>query len=169
MDEDRLNHLSDQFHIAHQGETPLRYDKGRDIQRFGVINPEATLPDEPKRAIGSEAHIRETDYWNPKFIATRGASGKPLARPKKFNNPSAAAPGTVAFADVQPMGDDAYIHFVNTRRDQRGQGHARRLVDHIADQFAGTLHFGKVMNPGMWKLKEELDAKGRSTLGHRDF
>ena len=162
--------LSEQFDVVHQGETPLRYDRGGRIQRFGVVNPDAALPDEPKRAFGTESHIRETDYWNAKHIISRGSSGKPLKKPRTFTNPSAAAPGTVGFADVTPTGEnDVYINYVTTRPDQRGQGHARRLVEHVADQFSGVLHFGKVMNPAIWKMKEDLETRGRRTLGHRDF
>jgi GNAT superfamily N-acetyltransferase len=155
--------------VLFQGASPLRYDRAAGVQRFAVVNPEAALPEERKTAFGTPSHVAETNYWDTKFVQKRSQTGKPLKNPRNFDNPSAAAPGTVSFADVTAHGEDAYIHYMNTRPDQRGQGHASRLVEHIAQQYPGTIHFGKVMSPSVWRMKERLEEQGRRTLGHRDF
>jgi hypothetical protein len=156
--------------ILFQGRSPLRYNRAANVERFGVVNPGAELPNEPVlRPHWDEAKVQEQDYWHSQVTIGRGKSGRPLKQRKTITNPGAASPGTVSFADVTPMGEDVYIHYVHTRQDQKGRGHASRLVEHVAQQYPGTIDFGRVMSPSVWRMKERLEQQGRQTRGRPDF
>ena len=80
---------------------------------------------------------------------------------------------TVAFADHLAFQDwkgrtGAYIAYVNVRRDQRGKGHARTLVDEIYRRHPGEIDFGEIMEPAIGKLyheRKEHPEHGERTRG----
>jgi hypothetical protein len=114
--------------------------------------------------------VPEQEYWAPSVTVGMGETGKRLKNPKTVQNPSAAAEGTVAFADVEHLSHEngVYLHYGMVRPDQRGQGHMERLVSHIGEQF-DVVDFGRVMHPAMWHLKERLEQQGSETRGRPDF
>lgn len=148
---------------------PLDYDRypKEMMKRYAVIDHSAPLPQRielPSGGVTGDTYFTET-----RSIVRRGANGRTLKTPR-FNTTPGAEPGTVAFADTHPLHDEGvYIDYMNTRRDQRGQGHGNALVDHIAQQYPGTIHFGRVMHPSVWEMMGRLKDQGRDVHGHRDF
>ena len=148
---------------------PLAYHRAPASQmtRRAVVDPSV----DPKQVKGHRsAQSAAHDYWSPEVRITHGQRG-PLKKPRVSPNPNVVDPHTVAFADSHQMGPSThYLDYLAVRPDQTGQGHARRLVEDFAQMHEGsTLHFGKVMHPAIWHLKEGLEKQGVQTLGHRDF
>lgn len=136
------------------------------MKRLAIVDPDHPIHQ-------SSVHLgpasAESDYFSPEIRMPFGKGGKKLKNPKQYPNPNVVNPHTVAFADFHPQGDDSiYIDFVRSR--QRGHGHARRLIEEIANQHPDAeLDFGKVMNEGIWRVKEDLEQRGRRTHGNRHF
>ena len=91
---------------------------------------------------------------------------------KVIPNEHVTDPHTVAFADYHDdsRGDhkEIYLDFVHSR--QRGHHHAEHLINSIADDYPEhSINLGKVMNEGVWKVKEDLEARGRQVRGTRNF
>ncbi|HEY5657330.1 MAG TPA: GNAT family N-acetyltransferase [Myxococcota bacterium] len=99
-------------------------------------------------------------------LVTRGKTGRTLKRPRKVIEPG-AAPGAVAFIDYQEYGPAeepyVYIQYMLVRDDMRGRGYGKTLLKHfMRDAEArgvSLVHFGKIMNPQMWKLYEKWRKK----------
>src|SRR5262247_353691 len=101
--------LAAQFNVVFQGQSPLPNYPHDAVQRYGVVDTELAAQPAPEpvmHKIGSARSVRESDYWNPRVVIGSKDRGGRLKEPKVFKNPSAAAPGTVSFADVTPLGDD---------------------------------------------------------------
>lgn len=66
-------------------------------------------------------------------------------------------PGLVAFLDYSRQGDGIFIHYINTRPDQRRKGYMRFLVDYLYDlhKNAGWIDFGRIFNDGVEKIWRE--------------
>lgn len=154
---DSLN--SDLFSIVKQA-VPLEYSKWprQGMTRFAVVDPTAPEP------LKGDTYFAERQKKN-----WYGASGRRLKTPKIEVTPG-AEPGVISFADTHPLPDEGiYIDYMKTRSDMRGRGHGRRIVQHIAEQTPGLIHFGKVMSPSVWGMMEDLKKQGRNVQGHRDF
>jgi hypothetical protein len=152
-----------------QQPVPLDYARWpkEQMTRYAVVDHSAPLPNRLERPDGSV--VGDTYFTETRELVRRGASGQMLKKPR-INVTPGAEPGTVSFADTHPWGDDGtYIDYMKTRADQRSLGHAGALVDHIAQQYPGAIHFGRVMSPSVWKMMEGLEAQGRQVHGHRDF
>jgi hypothetical protein len=149
---------------------PLTYHRYPSSQMTRRAVVDTSVPPAQQRAHRSEQAARQ-DYWSPEIRQTHGKTGKPLKKPRVSPNPNVVDPHTVAFLDSHtPLPDEAYLDYVTTRSDQRGHGHARRLIEDFAIQYPEhSLDFGRVMHPAVWKLREELADRGRTVRGRRDF
>jgi len=166
MADEDPGHLGGQFDVVHQGRSPLSYNRGYDIQRLAVVSPDVTTPDVVTRRTGSAKSVAETDYWNPKVEVHRGNTGKPLKSPKVVDNPSAAAPGTASFMDFEDLGSEVYVHYMNTRTDQRNQGLGNRLMDHLAGQFPDKdINLGQIESSHVQNMQRRLQQQGRTVRG----
>lgn len=146
--------------------SPLEYDRAAHVLRLELIDP--SLPP-PKKG---DAYFAETQQF-----VMRGPTGRRYKKPR-----TKAIPGTpndvAAFLDWHPYGgpDAAYIDYMKVRQDLRGQGYAQRLVesfyeDVVLPRGIGYVHWGKVMHPTVWSLKEMAETRYPDvhTSGHRDF
>lgn len=149
---------------------PLEYNRWpkEHMRRIAAVDPSVEPRQQQRHRTPGMA---EQDYWSPELRITGTKTGKPLKKPKVMPNPNVVNPHTVAFADIhEPDRNTVYLDYLNTRSDQTGRGHARRLVDEIARQYpTHSLDFGRVMHPAIWKLKEDLEARGRKTAGYKYF
>jgi hypothetical protein len=148
---------------------PLDYDRWpkEQMRRKAVVDPTVPVKQRTQHTTADDA---KRDYWSPEVRVTRNArTMQPLKKPKIGPNPNVVDPHTVAFADYHyPTPNSVYIDYVNSR--ESGAGHASRLVQAIADEHPDhDIHFGKVMSPRIWSLKEKLEAQGRQVTGHRNF
>jgi hypothetical protein len=129
------------------------------MSRFSVVDPAAPPP--------LPGHTYFAPSENRTYTSPR--TGRRLQKPIVTPVPG-AEPGVVSFADTHRWGDDGvYIDYMATRRDQREQGHAHALVEHIAQQYPGTINFGRVMHPSVWSMMQGLEARGRTVMGKHDF
>jgi hypothetical protein len=126
------------------GQTPrglvYRRANPEDMRRAWVSDP-AVEPTQRAQHRGEES--ARHDYWSPELRITRGKQNQVLKRPRIGPNPNVSDPHTVAFADfhdetMDPERRRLYVDYVTTRGDQQGQGHARRLLEGIADAHPGT-------------------------------
>lgn len=155
--------------VVHPTPKGMEYQRapGGAMKRMAVIDPQ-----EPIKQVENHRRPNPDDYYSPEVRQTRKATGEPLKRAKISPNPKVAIPQTVAFADYheEHYGDtkSLYVDYVSSR--QRGHHHADRLIQAIAAQHPEhEINFGKVMNEGIWRSKENLAAQGRQVRGHRDF
>jgi hypothetical protein len=167
LTESELRRLIREAIEMRQQASPLRYDRARDVQRLSLVEVDPSSP--LLNAPPSDRYFTVTK----KFL-THGPSGRRLKEPKQVidDESPAAGVGTLAFLDYHVLdGGHVYIDFVKTRRDLMGQGHASRLAEELIsiNGTDKTYYFGKVINPGMWKIKEKFDSKGIKTVGWRDF
>jgi len=152
--------IREALEVQQVGPSPLTYNRGGNIQRLSLVDTESP-----------EFQKGDTYFAQTKKHIWRGPSGRRLKKPKEEIVPG-AAPGTVAFLDYHDMGDNfIYIDYMKTRNDMRGQGHARRLIDELIKIFGptATYDFGKMLNPAIEKIHDDLKARGIKVLGHRDF
>lgn len=144
--------------------SPLTYNRAGDVNRISLID---------KSSPPFEKHDSYFDEITKQITYNR-KTGKIYKKPKVEVTPG-AAPGTVAFLDYHTYifsGEKyVYIDYMKTRRDMRGQGHARLLINYLKNKFGtnSVYDFGKVMTESVWKMKKELDAAGYQTLGKIDF
>ena len=178
-----LPHVSgDQFDIVHQGRSPLHYNRsafGTPVERLAAVHPDVPVPGVKQRRLGNEHDVVETDYWNPEVDVHRGLNGRQLKQPRRFQNPSAAAPGTAAFLDHEVKHEDhdpeapvsqVYLHYANTHSGFRGRSLSTHLIRSVAEAHPGArLDFGRVMSPRIWTTMGNLEAEGRNVDGRRDF
>lgn len=150
--------------------TPTGYPKGS-VQRFAVIDPDVETPERGEPYF--QSITREVRY---------GKTGKPLKKPRKVTTPG-ATPGTLAFMDYSAYGRPGdyavYINYMATRSDQRGKGHARRLIKLLFDNAPKSgvtfINFGRIMSPAIWKLYQErrndyeLKKSQIAVAGKKDF
>lgn len=133
--------LSASGHVVEQGPTPLDYKTSADIQRLAIVDTSAPPPD-PK----------DTSFAGGVQKGTKGTSKlKP------------AEPGTVAFIDysLYDGGTRVFIHFMETRQDQRKKGHSSKLLDSLYDKFkdADEINWGKVMSDEAERLFRKYQAR----------
>lgn len=161
--------------IVDQGDSPLGYYRAGNVRRVAVVDPTVTHGPtrrtlrQPRDVTGDRYNA--VDYFAPIVEVGKGDNGRPLKNPRPVENPFAAQPGTVAFADytVNPDGS-VYINYIRTHPDHTGQGYANALIDRIvADHHGETIDFGKVMTPSMWRSKLRLESEGVRTEGRPDF
>jgi hypothetical protein len=157
-------HLTAGLQVVDQGGSPLVYNRAGGVQRLALVDPDAG---DPKRF---------DRYFAPQFRThTRGRKLRRLKKPV-LEDPGASE-GTVAFLDYHRWGGDAwYLDYIKTRQDHRGAGHARRLIAEFYKKHrrAELIHWGKVMQPAVWKLfkeYEKLGEKGRApkAIGSKNF
>ena len=133
--------LSASGHVVEQGPTPLDYKTSADIQRLAVVDPSAPSPDPTDTSFAGG--IQKT------------SKGKSKIKP--------AAPGTVAFIDysLYDGGTRVFIHFMETRRDQRKKGYTTKLLDFLYDKFADAaeINWGKVMSDEAERLFRKYQAR----------
>lgn len=136
---------------------PLDYGVGLPVRRMALVDSSA--PPAPD----GETYFSET-------LQRSTPDGRRLKRPKKVPG---AGPRVVAFADWSLTPDWLTIHYVATRRDQRGRGHMTSLLDDLIARHgheAQFLNFGLVVSPSVWryveklKLRREWDGKVRAKL-----
>jgi GNAT superfamily N-acetyltransferase len=150
---------------------PLVYPRQpkESMRRFAIVDPSVPVP--PVRRGLTRSGVLNTAYYEPEIEYTHPERGNRPYRggPRVEANPNVIEPFTVAFADFHhPTPDSTYIDYVHTR--QRGQGHARRLIEEIAAQHPEhSLDFGKVMHPAIANLAENLMARGRNVRYVRYF
>lgn len=80
-----------------------------------------------------------------------------------------APPGVVSFVDYHWRGDGGiYIDFASTRKDQRGKGYVRLLLDTLLTKHAEAAYFdlGGVQSPTIWKYYEAKAAEGVPIYAH---
>lgn len=136
--------------IEHQGPSPLDYRQSAYVHpdRMAVIDPSAGGPAPAEFGFAE----RRTKVW------TNPETGRSLKKPRELVEPP-AAPGTVAFVDYShPRSpDELHINYMRTRNDQRGQGHAARLLRHLISQHeGGYVDFGKMMSPESHHLQKKM-------------
>jgi hypothetical protein len=140
------------------------------MKRMAIVDPDHPIH---QASVHLGPASAESDYFSPEINMPFGKGGKKLKNPKRYSNPNVVNPHTVAFVDYHQTGQTSgeagvYIDFVRSR--QRGHGHARRLIEEVANQHPDAeINFGKVMNEGIWKVKEDLEQRGRRTRGNRYF
>ena len=112
---------------------------------------------------------------NVKRIALRDSSvEEPLDKYDTYfgDQPDSAGVGDdtiIGFLDYHTKGTTSagnpywYIDYMKTRGDFEKQGVATRLVDEFIQRHApdpgSVVHFGKIMNPQMWHIKEKMAEK----------
>ena len=127
-----------------EGPSPIAYPPGHagnglPVQRLALVDPSA-----------SPATPLDTYFVTTEHKITRSpVTGKMYAKPKVKVVPG-AGPTVVGFLDyhVLPYTNGAiYLDFYTVRRDHRGQGLGRRLIDEFYLKFAGApwIDWGKVM------------------------
>lgn len=137
--------------------SPLDYH-GHRPQRLSLVDSTAPPPD------AKEVYFAQTTK-KIKYSPT----GRTLKTPKTEVVPG-ASPGVVAWVDYDAIpGFDSgakagkgrlAIHYVTVRRDQRGKGLMRKLLDELLVRNAdlGSVDFGEVHSPTVWKYAQELRA-----------
>ena len=127
--------------VVEQGPTPLDYKSSADIQRLALVDTSAPPPD-------------------PKDTSFAGGVQKTSKGTSKLKP---AEPGTVAFIDysLYDGGTRVFIHFMETRQDQRKKGHSSKLLDSLYDKFkdAAEINWGKVMSDQAESLFMKYKAK----------
>jgi hypothetical protein len=153
-----------QYH--EQGPSPLDYTESSAIhpQRAALVNPNIGEPEK------GDLYFKEL-----RSKTMIGPSGRRLKKPREKITPG-AAPGTVAFADYsedvspgwtmktetgeeqRPPTHRIYVHYMKTRGDVQGQGHASRLLDEMVKSHPETnyVDFGKIMNETMDRVYEKF-------------
>jgi len=170
----------DEFAVVEQGASPLRYNRmpGMPRQRMALVHPDLQVPDPVNRRSYNAETVQDIEYFAPQAYVGRGLNNRKLKTPKLVNNPSAAAPGTGAFADFVDMERDAspeeqpdvYVDYVTRRNDLSGLGAADRLIRAIANTRPNArIDLGRVMSPRVWSAGEGLRSEGRDVQMRRDF
>jgi hypothetical protein len=139
------------------------------MKRKAVVDTEEPVHQSNGHSSPESAH---NDYFSPEVRIKRGKTGTVLKKPRIGPNPNVTDPHTVAFADYHDnsYGDHKSVYIDYVRSRQRGHHHAEHLINQIADEHPDHLiEFGKVMNEGIWKVKEDLEARGRKTMGSKFF
>lgn len=152
--------IHEALEVQQAGRSPLSYDRSGNVQRLSLVDSEA--PDFEKGDLYFAQQARKV--W-------LGKTGRRLKNPREEIIPG-AAPGTVAFLDYHDMGDGyIYVDYMKTRNDMRGMGHARRLIDELIKVFGrdSAYDFGKMMNPAIGKIYDDLKSQGLRVYGHRDY
>ena len=76
-------------------------------------------------------------------------------------HPYFTEPGMVAFADHSPgrVPGERYIHYVSTRPDQTGKGHAAQVLHQvIKEQKPKSVDWGLIDNPEMDRVRQRVQA-----------
>ncbi len=125
--------------------SPLDYH-GHSPQRISLVDP-TTPPPEPG------------DHYFAVTTRTvkRGATGRDLKKPRIETTPG-AGPGVVAFLDYDVHGDGSiFVHYVATRRDQRGRGYMTALLEELLRRHkaAPWIDLGKVFSESAWRWLEK--------------
>ena len=145
--------LSESYEFRDAGPSPLTYARASNVQRLALCDPSVTNP--PAKGDTYFAHIERWRRFSKR--------GKRLKRPVLDE----VIPGVddnciVGFLDYHPYGPDGwYIDYVSTRRDQRGRGYARALVEKFYEQHsdAKLVHWGKMMQPSIGHLLSSMQEK----------
>lgn len=103
------------------------------------------------------------DYYPHYRVNTRIAviDGDDFDEDHPYFKSGMVEPGTVAFVDLDVRSDtDVAIAFLTVRGDQRGRGHARRLIEEVYSRWPrAEVHWGKLMHDAMDKLYDEYREK----------
>lgn len=128
--------------VIEQGPTPLDYQTSADIRRLAVVDYDAPPPD-------------------PKDTSFAGGTQK-TSRGKSKIKP--AEPGTVAFIDysLYDSGKRVFIHFMETRRDQRKKGYASQLLDRLYKDHHDKeeINWGRIMSDEAERLFMQYKSRG---------
>lgn len=145
--------------------SPLEYFRHPYVRRLSLVDPDSP---EFKKGDVYFAQTQKYDFYGP--------SGRKLKKPKVSPVPG-AEPGTLAWLDyhwTSQDGEHLYIDFIKTRQDMRGMGYARQLVEELIKRHpqAEYIDFGKMMNPGIGKIYNDVKAKYADKInfnGYHDY
>ena len=137
--------------------SPLEYPRGK-AERLVLFDPAAGPAPLSDR--------RFADSWQ--MVHRSPKTGRQYKKPKRVDTPG-AGDGVVAFIDftIYPSVNKVvpYIHFMDVREDQRGQGHMRTLVAEFYRRYgpnARWIDWGDMIHPAVGKLyREYKDAEKR--------
>ena len=122
------------------------YHTAREVYRLGLVDPTAPPASD--------------FYFTDKERVVRYVKGRALKKPRTYVVPG-AAPGTVAFVDFHPYGQDAlYIAYIAVRPDMRGRKLGNWLMhgfyENAMKRGIKSVNWGEVMNEHAWAIMKKM-------------
>jgi len=138
-------------------DSPLVYHRAGNVKRIALRD---SLVEEPPHR-SEFGFADQYSYRNPR-------TGR-MTKKKHLEAPGTGDDTIIGFLDYHSQGTTSdgrpywYIDYMRTRGGFGGKGVATQLVDEFIQRYApdpgSIVHFGKVMNPHMWHIKEKMAEK----------
>ena len=152
--------LTENAKFTDLGKSPLLYGRYAHKNRVAMIDTSTELA--PPQS------TYYTDYTIWRKYTGRGAKRRKLKKPVIDEFIKGGPDHMVAFQDWSYWGDkqSIYLDYVHVRNDQRGKGHARKLIKGLIDMHPDLkiLHFGKMMREEIGHLKDSFKEKYKGQI-----
>lgn len=137
--------------VVQLGPARLKYDYPGQVQRIGILDPEA----EPPKPGWTYFTHEPVEDWRSRRKREEWEAGNGTTKrkpaPKWQEGSGTADEGTIAFLDYIERNDEVFIAYMSVRDDHRRQGLAKKLVDWVYDlarsKGKARVNWGQVFYP----------------------